>query len=60
MDGSFRGARWAWTWKPEGSRFPSSLLEWWSQLWPSVARPVPLVGTQWLWVRETHSPQSFT
>ncbi len=34
MDGSFRGARWAWTWKPEGSRFPSSLLEWWSQLRP--------------------------
>jgi hypothetical protein len=26
----------------------------------TVARPVPLVGTQWLWVRETHSPQSFT
>jgi hypothetical protein len=34
VDGSFRGARWAWTWKPEGSRFPSSLLEWWSQLRP--------------------------
>jgi hypothetical protein len=36
VDGSFRGARWAWTWKPEGSRFPSSLAGGWSQLRPCL------------------------